>query len=160
MLCQQYQNHKVLNMATNNQFLTANCNGEHLWGLTERKWTTWHTWNSFTGKNEPQNVTIVVFQAANFLTFENMLRWILETSISEKLKDKNLKLCMWLSDSLCNTLEGYPWEPVCICFDSCQNASCYLSLPISPCISLNKAVIFHTMQYPKTICYGQFIKQK
>ena len=35
---------------------------------------------------------------------------ILETSITKKqqLKDKNLKLCMWLSDSLCNILEGYP----------------------------------------------------
>ena len=33
----QYQNHKVLNMATNNPNLIANCNQEHFWGLTEPK---------------------------------------------------------------------------------------------------------------------------
>ena len=47
---------------------------------------------------------------------------------------------------------------------SYQNACCHLLVTIFPslqlCISLNKATIFHTMQYPETTCHGQFIKEK
>ena len=181
-------------MATHNNFLAVNSNGGHLWGLTETKWKSWHPSNIFSGYNDPQNVKLIVFQAAKLLTFESMLCWISEnhwfarwkkkefwgdsikTSISEKLwqiqtwniacgsvivfyihekenrqclsiirhleirhfkdscqnacchllenhwfaqlkkerfisaklTDTNLKLCMWLNDSLCYTREGKP----------------------------------------------------